>query len=83
MFNETQLPQRQLADLLQKHRIPSRARPHLDHYVRTGKTTKGLAQLRERYQELPADDNRVYMFMLDAINTVRENVCGKFVGYIA
>jgi hypothetical protein len=77
MFNDTQLPQRQLADLLKKHRIPRRSQPHLDHYVRTGKTTRGLARLRSQFHSLPADDNRVYMFMLDAINTVRENVCGK------
>lgn len=77
MINETQLPQRQLADLLIKHRIPRKYRPHLDHYIRTGKTTKGLARARELYRELPADDNRVFMCMLDVANTARENVCGR------
>ena len=76
MFDETQLPQRQLADLLRKHRIPRKYRPHLDHYLRTGKTTRGLARLRRQFQQLPADDDRVYMFMLNVANTVRDNVCG-------
>jgi hypothetical protein len=64
VFSIHEFPSHQLKHLLAKHRIPRRYWPHVVHYVRTGRTTKGLARLRRRYARLPADDDRVLMFML-------------------